>query len=144
MNEQQAWDVLSQVPVGTVIAWGSVFIAIIGVVSTAVVKMYKIFTLHRDRKERDQATQERLERHDQQLDNIDASLKAIYVAMKKSIRHDLVLSCEAAIEAGDIKAGQLRALEELYESYAEIGGNSYATTLMKKVRQLPVVSTIDD
>ena len=144
MNQQQALDALSQIPVGTIIAWGAILISIIGVISTAVVKLYKVFTLHRDKKDKDQATQERLQKHDQQLANIDKSLKAIYSAMKKSIRHDLVLSCEAAIDAREIKAGQLRALEELYESYAEIGGNSYATTLMKKVRQLPVVTTIDD
>lgn len=144
MNQQQVWELLSKIPVGTIVAWGAVLVAIIAVICAAVIKIYKVSVMLHDRKTQEQSTQERLARHDQQLDNIDTSLKAIYSAMKKSIRHDIVLSCEAAIDDKKINAGQLRALEELYESYAEIGGNSYATTLMKKVRQLPVVGTIDD
>lgn len=144
MSQQQVWEILAKIPIGTIIAWGVVLVTVIGVICAAVIKIYKVSVMLHDRKTQEQNTQARLARHDQQLDRIDASLQAIYSAMKKSIRHDIVLSCEAAIDDKKINAGQLRALEELYESYAEIGGNSYATTLMKKVRQLPVVGTIDD
>lgn len=144
MNQEQVWNVLSQIPIGTIVAWCVAFAVIIGIIATTVLKLYKAFLKIQEKKTMVTTTQQRIAKHDEQLDNIDASLQAIYTAMKKSIRHDIVLSCEEAIDKGVIKAGQLRALEELYESYAEIGGNSYATTLMKKVRNLPVVGTLDD
>ena len=144
MTTQDVWAVLGAIPIGTIIAWGAVFVAIIAAVSVAITKLFGIFTVYRNHKTNEENTKERLQRHDQMLENIDVSLKAINEAMKKSMRYDLVRGCEAAIAANSVKRGQLRALEELYEAYAGVGGNQYATTLMKKVRQLPVDITVDD
>ena len=138
MTTQEVWEVLGKIPIGTIVAWGAVFVAIIAAISVAITKLFGIFTAYRNHKAHVESTQERLQRHDQMLENIDTSLKAINEAMKKSMRYDLVRGCEAAIAANSVKRGQRRALEELYEAYAGVGGNQYATTLMKKVRQLPV------
>ena len=144
MTTQEVWQVLGNIPIGTIVAWGIVILAIIAAVSAAITKLFGVFTKYRDHKAHVENTQERLQRHDQMLENIDESLKEIYEAMKKSMRYDVVRGCEAAIAANSVKRGQLRALEELYEAYAGVGGNQYATTLMKKVRQLPVDMTGED
>lgn len=39
---------------------------------------------------------------------------------------------------------QLRALEELFEDYHDKHGNGYVTTLMRKVRALPVIGRLDE
>lgn len=143
MNTQEVWEILGKIPVGAVVAWGAVFVAIIVALSTCLTKLFGLFGKYRKHKEEEAQTKERLQRHDQMLENIDVSLRNISEAMRKSMRYDIVRECEAAIAANKIKQGQLRALEELYEAYTGVGGNQYATTLMKKVRLLPVDKTLD-
>lgn len=143
MNTQEVWEVLGKIPVGVIVAWGCVFAAIIAAATACLNKLFSLFSKVSGRKEQERKTQERLQRHDQMLKNIDVSLQNISEAMRKSMRYDIVRECEAAIADNKIKQGQLRALEELYEAYTGVGGNQYATTLMEKVRMLPVDKTVD-
>lgn len=143
MNSQEVWEVLGKIPIGTIIAWGVVIIAILGAINIGMTKLFGFFGFLQKRKEREENTKKRLQRHDEMLANIDTTLQSINEAMRKSMRYDIVRECEAAIANNKIQQGQLRALEELYEAYTGVGGNQYATTLMKKVRQLPVENTLE-
>ena len=143
MNTQEVWEVVSKIPVGVIFAWGAVLIAILSAINFGLTKLFGFFGFLHKRKEQEEKTKERLKRHDEMLENIDVSLRNISEAMRKSMRYDIVRECEAAIAENKIKQGQLRALEELYEAYTGVGGNQYATTLMKKVRQLPVENTLE-
>ena len=61
------------------------------------------------------------------------------------MRHDIVQAGENAIANESITIRQFRALEELYEVYHdERHGNGYVSTLMKKVRDLPIIGKLDD
>lgn len=143
MNSQEVWEVLGKIPIGTIIAWGVVIIAILGAINIGMTKLFGFFGFLHKRKEQEENTKKRLQRHDEMLANIDTTLQSINEAMRKSMRYDIVRECEAAIANNKIKQGQLRALEELYEAYTGVGGNQYATTLMAKVRMLPVDKTVD-
>lgn len=60
---------------------------------------------------------------------------------KIQIRHTIITCCNCAIENKCVDSSELQALEDLYTLYTAepINGNSYATTLMMKIRKLPIV-----
>ena len=69
--------------------------------------------------------------HGRKLDEITAM----------QIRHDLVESCEAAIQAGEIPSQVLRSIEDLYHVYHDpeyLGKNSYVSDLVNRVRSLNI------
>ena len=69
--------------------------------------------------------------HGRKLDEITAM----------QIRHDLVESCEAAIQAGEIPSQVLKSIEDLYYVYhdpAYLGKNSYVSDLVNRVRSLRI------
>lgn len=69
--------------------------------------------------------------HGRKLDEITAM----------QIRHDLVESCEAAIQAGEIPSQVLKSIEDLYYVYhdpAYLGKNSYVSDLVNRVRSLKI------
>lgn len=58
---------------------------------------------------------------------------------KIQVRNTIVTSCYQMIERGYVETYQLQSLEDMYEMYQGIlNGNSYASTMMKKVRGLPI------
>ena len=69
--------------------------------------------------------------HGRKLDEITAM----------QIRHDLVESCESAINAGEIRSQVLRSIEDLYHVYHDpeyLGKNSYVSDLVNRVRSLNI------
>lgn len=62
----------------------------------------------------------------------------------KNLRHKIVHAAEEYIANDKITIRQLKALEELFEEYHKRNGNSYVTTLMQKVRLLPVIGELDE
>ena len=66
--------------------------------------------------------------------------KADFVRLKYSI----VRAAEEYISKNEITIRQLKSLEENYEEYHKNHGNSYVTTLMWKVRKLPVLGALDE
>lgn len=69
--------------------------------------------------------------HGRKLDEITAM----------QIRHDLVESCEAAIQAGEIPSQVLKSIEDLYYVYHDpvyLGKNSYVSDLVNRVRSLKI------
>ena len=152
MDTQSIWDLLSGIPIGTIVAWIVVICAIITVLCTGAIKLYKVFTKYKEMKDKDLKQTEVIINHDNTLREIEKSLQSINKSLEeqkevnlKQIRHTIVHTCEEALEKGEISINKLRSLEEMYEEYVEIfHGNGYVKTLMERVRKLPIVGKLDD
>lgn len=63
----------------------------------------------------------------------------------KKLRNQIVQLGEDAIERKSISIRKLKSLEELYSEYTDkYDGNSYVATLMKKVRDIPVIGRLNE
>ena len=152
MDTQSIWDLLSSIPIGTIVAWIVVICAIITVLCTGAIKLYKVFTKYKEMKDKDLKQTEVIINHDNTLREIEKSLQSINKSLEeqkevnlKQIRHTIVHTCEEALEKGEISINKFRSLEEMYEEYVEIfHGNGYVKTLMERVRKLPIVGKLDD
>ena len=152
MDTQSVWEVLAHIPVGTLVSWGIVIIAIIGALVAGATKLFGVFTKYKDYKEKNEKQEELLQEHDKVLAEINDSLKHIKTSLEeqkevnfKQIRYSISHTCDEAIAANCISAGKLRSLEEMYEEYQDVfHGNGYIKTLMIKVRKLPVVGQLDE
>ena len=152
MDTQSICDLLSSIPIGTIVACIVVICAIITVLCTGTIKLYKVFTKYKEMKDKDLKQTEVIINHDNTLREIEKSLQSINKSLEeqkevnlKQIRHTIVHTCEEALEKGEISINKLRSLEEMYEEYVEIfHGNGYVKTLMERVRKLPIVGKLDD
>jgi Sec-independent protein translocase protein TatA len=152
MDKSDVIKYLSSIQVGTLIAWILVIGTIIGVIVFGLKKLYKIFEASRTVKDESDALKKMVQNHEAQLKQISEQLTNIQKSLDeqdnvelKRMRHDIVQAGESAISNKSITIRQLRALEELYEVYHdERHGNGYVSTLMKKVRCLPVDGKLND
>lgn len=71
---------------------------------------------------------------DQQISEIKKQLAALEHASMATLRDRVVFLCEKYLEAGEITPRQFEVLTGLYESYRELGGNSFAHDLYESVR----------
>ena len=152
MDTQAVWGLLAQLPVGTLVSWGIVIIAIATAIVAGVTKLYKGFTKYKEYKEKNENLEETLKEHDATLAEINDSLKKITLSLEeqkevnfRQIRYAIAHTCDDAIAAKCISAGKLRSLEEMYEEYQDVfHGNGYIKTLMIKVRKLPITGQLDE
>lgn len=152
MNKSDVIEYLSSIQIGTIIAWVLVIAMIVGVIVLGIKKLYKIFEASHKYKAESDAMKKMVQNHEaqlgvisNQLTNIQDSLDRQDKVELKRMRHDIVQAGENALANNSITIRQFRALEELYESYHnERNGNGYVSTLMKKVRDLPVIGKLDD
>lgn len=152
MDTTPVWETILNVPVGRFVAWVIVIASIVAAIVGATIKLYKLFNKVRDLKEHDEDKSKMLMEHDKTMKDIDERLGMIQAALDvqkevnlKQVRYQIVHTCDDAIAAGLISAGKLRSLEELFEEYTRIfHGNGYVRTLITKVRELPVVGSLDE
>ena len=152
MDTAPVWETILNVPVGRFVAWVVVIATIVAAIVAGTIKLYKFFNKVRDLKEHDEEKSKLLMEHDKTMRDIDERLGKIQAALDvqrevnlKQVRYQIVHTCDDAISEGSISAGKLRSLEELYEEYTRIFcGNGYVKTLVKKVRELPVVGSLDE
>lgn len=143
MNTNEVWDVLSNLSIGTVVAWISVICAIIAAICTAAIKLYNIFEKYKMSKDKTAKQEEVIARHNEAFAEIRAQLKSISEALNeqkevnlKQVRHTIVHTCEDALERGEMSTNKLQSLEEMYEEYTDLfHGNGYVKTLMTRVRK---------
>lgn len=147
MDAQPVWDSLSGITIGQIVAWVTVILAIISVLCTATIKLYKVFTKYRDMKDKEEKQETIIENHDKTLNEIKSSLQEIknsLVEQKevnlKQTRHTIVHTCEDCLEKGEISINKLRSLEEMYSEYVDVfHGNGYVKTLVERTRALKIV-----
>lgn len=151
MESQDIIQQLSAVPIGTIVAWVTVLAGIIGVVSTGTIKLYKIFEKAHETKEENEEFKKLVKGHEEEIKSIKEILLDIQNKLDendrlelKNLRHKIVRAAEEYIASGRITIRQLKALEELFEEYHKRNGNSYVSTLMNKVRLLPVIGELDE
>ena len=142
---------LSSIPIGTVIAWGAVIVGIITAIITVTIKLYKIFDKTHKMKEENLEFRQMVKKHEEQLGLINEKLSSIQENLSKrdeidlkNMRYQIVRAGEEYVSVGQVTIRQLRSLEELFEEYHNRHGNSYVTTLMRKVRSLPVIGKLDE
>ena len=145
MESQGIIQQLSAIPIGTIIAWTTVLASIIGVVSTGTIKLYKIFEKAHETKEENEEFKKLVKDHEEEIKSIKDILLEIKSKIDendklelKNLRHKIVRAAE------EYTIRQLKALEELFEEYHKRNGNSYVSTLMQKVRLLPVIGELDE
>lgn len=144
METNVVWELLSNLSVGTVMAWILGICAIIAVLCTGTIKLYKLFSKYKQLKDEDIRQHDLLAEHEKILNEIKESIKRIEEANEmqkevdlKVIRHLIVNSCEEALAHGFITENQLKALEEMFEEYTHVfNGNGYVKGLMIRVRKL--------
>lgn len=152
MDQNDVIEYISSIPVGTVVAWIMVIAAIIGAICVAVVKLYKVFESYHKTKDENDALRKMVQSHDdcltkilEKLDDIQEDMKKREASDFKKLRHSIVRAGEEAVTNEVISIRALKSLEELYTDYHDNKhGNSYVTTLMKKVRLLPVNGKLDE
>lgn len=151
METKDVIQTLSSIPIGTIIAWVTVIVGIITAIVTGTIKLYKAFEKTHEMKEENLEFRKMVKDHDEQLKLINDKLSCIQdnltkrdKADLKSMRYSIVRAGEEYVSMGKITIRQLRALEELFEDYHDKHGNGYVTTLMRKVRALPVIGRLDE
>lgn len=151
METKEIVQTLYAVPIGVYITWAIVIIGIITCIITATIKLYKVFERTHEIKEENKEYKKMVSEHDSQLKKMEEVLQSILNKLDEQdkvefsrLRYSLVRAGEEYVSLGNITIRQLRSLEEMYEKYHSKHGNSYVTTLMNKVRQLPVVGMLDE
>ena len=142
-----AWEVLSNLPVGRVVAWIALIIAIISGISALTVKLYKLFEKYKKLKDTNSQVVTLLTSHENALTEVRDALKAFEAEkktqndiMKKQIGHSIVITAEKCIAEGKITFSEMKSITELYEVYHDVyKGNSYVKILMDKVEKLDVI-----
>lgn len=143
MNTNEVWNVLSNLKIGTVVAWISVICAIIAAICTAAIKLYNIFEKYKKSKDKIAKQAEVIAQHNEAFAEIRAQLQNISEALNeqkevnlKQVRHTIVHTCEDALDRGEISTNKLQSLEEMYAEYTDLfHANGYVKTLMTRVRK---------
>ena len=73
---------------------------------------------------------------------MEKSLEMLMESDKDQNRNELVKQCQYHVRKGFIDNYSLDCCERLYQHYKDEGGNSYITTAMQKIRNLPVTEEI--
>lgn len=152
MDTQSIWDLLSSIPIGTVVAWVIVICAIISALCAGTIKFYKAFEKYKEVKDKNEKQEKIIEVHEKTIEEIGKALTEIKKSLDeqkevnlKQIRHTIVHTCEDALDKGEISINKLRSLEEMYDEYIEIfHGNGYVKTLVARVRELPIIGKLDE
>lgn len=146
------WQLLGNIPVGTIVVWITVAAAIIGAICGATIKLYKVFLKYQNVKNENKKQAETIAQHEEMLQKISESLVKIENSLEqqkevnlKQIRYSIVHTCDEALESGFITAGKFKSMLEMYEEYTEIfHGNGYVKTLVKKTEKLPISGKLDE
>lgn len=152
MDTQSIWDLLSSIPIGTLVAWVVVICAIISALCAGTIKLYKAFEKYKEVKDKNEKQEKIIEVHEKTIEEIGKALAEIKKSLDeqkevnlKQIRHTIVHTCEDALDKGEISINKLRSLEEMYDEYIEIfHGNGYVKTLVARVRELPIIGKLDE
>ena len=76
MDTKSVWEILASIPIGTIVAWCIVIVAIISVLCTIVIKLYTAFEKTHKLKEENDNFKTLVETHTKQLANFEITLKS--------------------------------------------------------------------
>ena len=151
METKDVIQVLSAIPIGTIIAWVATIGGIITAIVMGTIKLYKVFEKTHKLREDNDEFRKMVKDHDDQLKVIDGRLSCIQDNLErrdkadlKKLRYSIVRAGEEYVSVGRITIRQLKSLEEMFDDYHDHHGNGYVSTLMRKVRALPVIGQLDE
>ena len=164
MDTNSVWELLSSISIGTVVAWVTVICAIIGVICTGTIKLYKIFTKYKNVKDEENELRTNVANHEEQLIEIKQQLEAMNQNISqqfsdikgtlneqrgtkiKELRHSIPDSGERALSDGKITVRQWTSLHEMCDEYInKYNQNSYVLSLMNKVdRDVTIIGRLDE
>ena len=151
MKTNDVIAVLSSIPIGSIMAWTTVIFGIIAAICAGTIRLYKLFEKTHEMKEENEEFIELVKSHDSQLKSIQESINTIQTTLDrheksemKKLRYNLIRGMEEYVSKGEITIRQLMSLEESFEDYHAHNGNGYVTTMMRKVRALPVKGKLDE
>ena len=150
MDTQSVWDVLSAIPIGTIVAWVVVILAIITAICTAAVKLYKVFSKYKELKDRNEKQIAQIQQHEELLKEINSVLESIKKTIMEEkevqgrrLRHDITKRCNRAIEDGHITLSMLKSIDEMFEDYDKVyKQNHWVHQLVDKVHTLNIIKDI--
>lgn len=151
MKTNDVVAILSSIPIGTIIAWITVIGGMLTGICAGTIKLYKLFEKTHEMKEENEEFIQLVKSHDEQLLAIKQSIDVIQDTLDrrekseiKRLRYSLIRAMEEYVSKGEITIRQLMSLEESFEDYHNHNGNGYVTTMMRKVRALPVKGKLDE
>lgn len=150
MDTQSVWDVLSAIPIGTIVAWVVVILAIITAICTAAVKLYKVFSKYKELKDRNEKQIAQIQQHEELLKEINSVVESIKKTIMEEkevqgrrLRHDITKRCNRAIEDGHITLSMLKSIDEMFEDYDKVyKQNHWVHQLVDKVHILNIIKDI--
>lgn len=141
------WEVLGQIPVGTVLAWGTVIVAIVTAVIKGTMKLFDYFRKISKVKEENEKLTAMVKGHETTLKQINTALEEIKEALEDQkefdlhiVRNNIITLCHEALEANKIQFEKHKILEELFEEYTrKYHANGYVADLVRRVQYIQIV-----
>ena len=72
------------------------------------------------------------------LDDAVNGMNRYFEIQKITLRHSIIRSCEDYLSKGWIYSYELESTLDLYEVYKSLGGNSYCTAMIEKIKELEI------
>jgi uncharacterized membrane-anchored protein YhcB (DUF1043 family) len=164
MDTNSVWELLSSISIGTVIAWITVFIAIICAICTGTIKLYNIFAKYKDVTDEDKELKHNVEEHEKQLKEIKQQLVEMTENFNKQftdiketlneqndteitkLRHSITECGENALANKKMTVRQWTSLHEMCDRYTnKYHQNSYVKSLLDKVdRDVEIIGKLDE
>lgn len=152
MNKYTVFNILSEIPIGTLVAWVAAICAIITFLCIGIIKLFKVFTKYKELRDKEEERVKRLDEYGETLQEIKKSIIEICddLAIQsdvnlKQLRYSIIQICDAAISEGQISAGKFKLLNELYDEYVQVfHANGYIKELVTRTLDLPIHGTLDE
>jgi hypothetical protein len=125
-------DFINSLTVGEAVA---IFVALESVIQAVSIYFNKFYNI----KKKQEDETEHIEENTKSIKQHSEQIELILETIKIDFRRTIVSGCLAALKEGEIETEDLQSLLDLYEIYEKLGGNSYAESLIKKVKKLKVV-----
>ena len=155
MNTNDVWELLSEMQIGTIVAWIVVASSIFGVVGNFVKKFIKLIDKYHDTQEEKKDIVAKLDEQNDKfskaisdladsvnnlnhrLDYIQDKLHVQEEVNLKQIRNDIITICDEAIISEKISERKFQLLNELFDEYTNVfHSNGYVADSVKKVKVL--------
>lgn len=163
-DAQDVWQLLGNIPAGTIVAWVTVICAIICAIAAGTIRLYKLFSKYKEVKDENDDLKNTVKNHDQELisireemrtmkEEIVSELKEIRKAQDdsretkiKELRHAIITSGEKAVADKKMTIREWKSLHDMTYEYTEkYKQNSYAKSLVEKVdRDVEVIGQLDE
>jgi len=151
MKADIVWAIVSDWKVNDFLA----ALSIIGIFLSVILHLKKYGTVKfkniSKKKKNMKLSQNMIQKHEKKISDIEQILAEMRDDMQerkkreiKKLRHDLILSCESAIQNECITVSKLCSIEDMYGDYRRLcSKNGYVKTLMVKARNLKIIKNVE-